>query len=83
MSRLGQLEIVLYLVEHRANVAHRGFEGKTPLHCACFGVNFSPAERGKVLEGGASITETDNNGKCRDLRIKALLAPPLTDAVSI
>jgi ankyrin repeat protein len=31
----GELEIVVYLVEHGANVAHTDSEGMTALHGAC------------------------------------------------
>jgi ankyrin repeat protein len=54
-SLAGHFEIVVYFVEHGANVAHTDRKGMTALLCACVCCNLS-------LEHGATITERDNDG---------------------
>jgi ankyrin repeat protein len=54
-------EIVVYLVEHGADVTHAGGVGKTALHWACGCNNLSSVIH--LLEHGATITGTCMEGK--------------------
>jgi ankyrin repeat protein len=61
-SLKGYFEIVVYLVEHGANVAHFDKDGKTALHWACDG---RPRDLSLViflLEHGASVADRDSRG---------------------
>jgi hypothetical protein len=60
----GSSEIVVYLVEHGANVAHiadTDYGGMTALHCACIYENLPSVKY--LIEHGAMITERDDEGK--------------------
>jgi hypothetical protein len=56
----GHFEIVVYLVERTAQVAHIDEDGKTALHWACVHKNLTSVKC--LLDHGARITERDENG---------------------
>jgi hypothetical protein len=57
----GEFEIVEYLVEHGANVAHTDSrQGMAALHCASIADNLSSVKY--LLEHGASITQRSDDG---------------------
>jgi ankyrin repeat protein len=60
----GKFEIVVYLVEHGANVAHTDWLGMTALHCASlYGPMFDTLPTGTyLLKHGARIAERNNEG---------------------
>jgi hypothetical protein len=61
MLAVDHVEIVVYLVERHANVAHTDRNGMTALHWACVYGNLPTVKF--LLEHGARITERDSEGK--------------------
>jgi hypothetical protein len=64
--RSGKFEIVVYLVEHGANVAHTDSEGMTALLWVCDEEDITAVKY--LLEHGASLTESSNDGTTALLR---------------
>jgi hypothetical protein len=64
--RSGKFEIVVYLVEHGASVAHTDSEGMTALLWACDEGDITTVKY--LLEHGSSLTESSNDGTTALLR---------------